>query len=277
MFDALVRKIALSIESFVDSEGNLNVSEYLDSVYSSSSSSTDGSIEKLLDTVDTHWYVILLITFVVSLLIQFSAKAVFRSYSHKFSKKMLSGWEAAKAMLTYNCVYGVEVVNISGELTDHFDPQMNEIRLSESVYYNSSVAAIGIACHEAGHAIQHAYGSSVAKVRNVISGVCDILWEVFLLLTIFGAVWQSWELSYITIYVTVIVYSATVIFKILTLPIEFDASRRALNAMESANILDEEEIIFARRVLVACALTYVSSVVMSVLYLLKFIASLRKR
>jgi Zn-dependent membrane protease YugP len=263
------------LESFVDENGNINVSDYLES--NSSTTERFGSFSEILDAIESHWFTILIIAIVASVLIQFSAKIVFHIYSHKFSKRMLSGEEAAKAMLIANCVYGVDVVGVSGELTDHYDPEVNEIRLSEKVYNNSSVAAVGIACHEAGHAIQDAYGSPMIKVRNVLCGLTDLSWEASLIISAIGLFLGIYDFVYFLTYATIIIYLVSTAFKLISLPVEFDASLKALKSMKKANILDEEEIVLARRVLVACAMTYVASAIVTVLYLLKLIASARNK
>ncbi len=265
----------IPLASLVGENENINISGCLEDY--SSSTNIFGSFSDILDAIESHWFTILIIAIVASVFIQISVKVIFHIYSHKFSKRMLSGNEAAKAMLIANCVYGVEVVNISGELTDHYDPQTNEIRLSEKVYNNSSVAAVGIACHEAGHAIQDAYGSPMIKARNVMCGLTDLAWEASLIISAVGLALGIYDFVYFFTYGSIIIYLISFVFKMISLPVEFDASLKALRAMKNANILEEEEIIAARRVLVACALTYVASAVVTVLYLLKFIASSRKR
>lgn len=264
------------IEDYVDSSGNLDVSGYMDSVANDGLFHSKTTFDVIRE-IELHWYLILVITVLASLVIQFVAKWIINKYSFEFSKRMISANEAAKAMLTASCVYGVKVVNFGGELTDHFDSGANEIRLSHKVYDNSSVAAVGIACHEAGHAIQYAYSSPLIKVRNFVAGICDVSWVlglVFIIITWFLGLYE--EMYFFTVG-GIVAYASTSIFKLLTLPVEFDASRRALDLMKRANILEENEILIARKVLSACALTYVASALTSIVLLLKMIVRARKR
>lgn len=264
------------IEDYVDSSGILDVSGYMDSV------ATDGAFYSktsfdVLREIDLRWYLILIITVLVSLVVQFVAKWIINKYSFEFSKRMISANEAAKAMLTMSCVYGVNVVSVDGELTDHYDSGAKEIRLSHKVYNNSSVSAVGIACHEAGHAIQYAYSSPLIKLRSFVAGICDVAWvlgAVSVVITLFLGLYEE---MYFFAVGGIVSYVATSLFKLFTLPVEFDASRRALDLMKRANILEENEIILARKVLSACALTYVASTLTSIVLLFKMIVRKRKR
>ena len=264
------------IEDFVDSSGNIDVSGLMDSVANDSNFHSKTSVEVFRE-IDLRWYLILVITILVSLVIWFVAKWIINKYSFEFSQRMISANEAAKAMLTSSCVYGVNVVSVAGELTDHFDSGANEIRLSDKVYNNSSVAAVGIACHEAGHAIQYAYGSPLIKARSIVAGICDSAWVLSVVAVIITLVFGLYEEVYFFSVGGIVSYVVTTLFKLFTLPVEFDASRRALDLMKRANILEENEIIIARKVLSACALTYVASTLTSIILLLKMIIKSRKR
>jgi Zn-dependent membrane protease YugP len=267
-------------EDFVDESGNVDISAYFEQFSNGASEFLEyeekRTLAEVLEAIDQHWYILFFSTVIITLIVQFIAKTIIKVNSYKFSNKMISGSEAAKAMLTLNCVYGADVVGISGEHSDHFDPSANEVRLSDNVYLNSSVAAIGIACHEAGHAVQHAHGSTLIKVRGVISGLCDLVSMGFAVFGILGMISGLYDLLYYFMLGGIISYGISTLLKLLTIPVEIDASRRAIDAMERANILDSEEIKKAKIVLWACALTYVASLLASVMYLLRIVARSRR-
>ncbi len=222
--------------------------------------------------VDYWWFIVLIASIVVSSVIRFIVKYTYTAYSHKYSKKVISGYEAAKAVLIHGSVFGVSVVKISGELTDHYDSRSMEIRLSESVYENTSISAIAVSCHEAAHALQHAYGSSLFKARFVAAQAMEIVSGLTAPVLLLGFLFGIFQL----IYAGVIMYGVAVIFNILTLPLEVFASKKAIEKIEVCNILDEEEIKGAKKVLAACAMTYIASLSTSLLYLFRFISLSRK-
>lgn len=218
-------------------------------------------------------YIILVLPMVVfSLIASASVNSSFKRYSNVFSRKGISAYEAAKKVLEYNGVSGVRIERVQGNLTDHYDPRDNVIRLSEAVHDSMSVAAIGVACHEAGHAVQHAKNYAPVKIRTAIVPITNIgsklsvpLIFIGLLLSYLGPVY-----SYIA-YAGVALFSLCVIFQLVTLPTEFNASRRAMNCITQTGILDRDEAVGARKVLTAAAMTYVAALAVSVMQLLRLL------
>jgi Zn-dependent membrane protease YugP len=230
------------------------------------------SFARTMLEVDYRWFIILLASIFVTFVIKFIVKYTYTAYSHKYSKKVISGSEAAKAVLIQGSVFGVNVVKVSGELTDHYDARSMEIRLSESVYENTSIAAIAVSCHEAAHALQHAYGSSLFKARFVAAQAVEIISALTAPVLLLGFIFGVFQL----IYAGVIMYGVAVVFNLITLPLEIFASKKAIEKIEVCNILSKEEIKGAKKVLAACALTYVASLATSLLYMFRFIALSRK-
>ena len=182
----------------------------------------------------------------------------------------MTGYDAARRILDMNGLQNVAIEHIAGNLTDHYDPRSNTVRLSDSVYGSSSVAAIGVAAHEVGHAVQHAVGYTPIKVRNAIVPVVNLCSQLAMPLFILGLIFSS-SLFMLTD-VGIILFSAAVLFHIVTLPVEINASRRALSTLESSYMLEGEEIGGAKKVLSAAAMTYVASAAMALLQLLRLIA-----
>ena len=170
-------------------------------------------------------------------------------------------------ILDRNGLRNVPVGRISGDLTDHFDPRTNSISLSDSVYGNTSVAAIGVAAHESGHAVQYAEGYAPLKFRNAIVPVTQFGAKLSTPLVILGLILSIYPLAYAGI----ILFGAVVVFQLVTLPTEFNASRRALAVLEEGNYLDGEELRGAKKVLSAAAMTYVAALFMSLMSLLRLI------
>lgn len=225
-----------------------------------------------------------LVLIVPALLFSFWASAkvnsTFTKYSAMSSRKGYTGRDAAEAVLRQNGITDVRIEQTSGKLSDHYDPRTKVIRLSESVYNNSSAAAIGVAAHEAGHAAQHAQSYSPLKLRNAIIPVTNIGSRLAMPLFLIGLVLSAYAEKYITIaYIGIICFSLSALFQLLTLPTEFNASKRALEAIEMGGILDHDERAGAKRVLSAAALTYVAALAVSLLQLLRLlmIANNRRR
>ena len=172
-------------------------------------------------------------------------------------------------MLELNGVRGVKIERVSGKLTDHYDPRTNTIRLSESVCGSYSISAVGVAAHEAGHAVQYAKGYFPIKLRSVILPVCNLGSQLSLPLLIIGLIFNF----YFLVKLGVIFFCAAFIFQLLTLPVEFNASRRALNALRAGAVpRTENDIRYARRVLSAAAMTYVAAALVSLAQLIRLIA-----
>ena len=202
---------------------------------------------------------------------QYKVKSTFAQYSKVASDRGMTGRDAARLILDANGLYDVPVSRISGELTDHFDPRENVIRLSDTVCDVRSAAAVGVAAHEAGHAVQYAVGYGPMKLRSALVPVTNIGSRLSMPLVLLGIL-----LSFETLaYVGVILFSATAIFQLVTLPVEFDASRRALAALEGAG-MSAEGVKSAKKVLSAAALTYVAALLTAVGNLLRLLVLVRQ-
>jgi hypothetical protein len=204
-----------------------------------------------------------------------NVKTTFSKYSDVHNSRGLTADQVARQILDSNGLYNVSIERIPGNLTDHYDPQANVVRLSETVYGKTSVSAIGVAAHECGHACQHAEEYTPIKIRTAlvpVTNICSHLWYfAFLLgLVLFESLPQL-------IYVGIFMFAAVVLFQLVTLPVEFDASNRALRTLENDCILDSSEVPKARKVLRAAAMTYVTALVVSIIQLLRLLAAAKRR
>ena len=201
-----------------------------------------------------------------------NVNSTFKKYSRQFSRRGLTGAEAAQRVLSSNGVHGVRIERINGNLTDHYDPRTNVIRLSDSVYSNTSTAAIGVACHEAGHAVQYAQNYAPIKLRAAIIPLTNFGSKIAMPLILAGILMTFLgSFSDTLVYLGIAAFGMSLVFQIVTLPVEFNASRRAMQAIESANILTEEEQRGARKTLTAAALTYVAATAVALAQLLRLI------
>ena len=216
---------------------------------------------------DWTYVVFVLPMVILSLIAQVKVKSTYSKYSRILSRRGLTAEQAARMILDRNGLRNVPVGRISGDLTDHFDPRTNSISLSDSVYGNTSVAAIGVAAHESGHAVQYAEGYAPLKFRNAIVPVTQFGAKLSTPLVILGLILSIYPLAYAGI----ILFGAVVVFQLVTLPTEFNASRRALAVLEEGNYLDGEELRGAKKVLSAAAMTYVAALFMSLMSLLRLI------
>ena len=221
---------------------------------------------------DWTYIVLVLPCILLSLWASANVNSTFKKYSNQFSSRRLTGAEAAQRVLSANGVRGVRIERVSGNLTDHYDPRTNMIRLSDSVYSNTSTAAIGVACHEAGHAVQYAENYAPIKLRAAIIPLTNLgsklampLILAGLLFSVFGAFSET------LIYLGIACFGLSLIFQLVTLPVEFNASRRAMAAIESSNLLTTEEQKGARKTLTAAALTYVAATAVALAQLLRLI------
>ena len=218
-------------------------------------------------------YLILVLPCVIfSLWASSSVKSTFQKYSQQMSIRRITGAQAAQRVLAHNGVSGVRIERVSGSLTDHYDPTTNVIRLSDSVYDATSTAAIGVACHEAGHAVQYAqhYGpiklrAAIIPLTNFGSKIAMPLILIGILLTFLG------NFSNVLVYLGIACFGLSLVFQLITLPVEFDASNRAMRAIETAGILTEEEQQGAKKTLKAAAMTYVAATAVSLAQLLRLI------
>lgn len=215
-----------------------------------------------------YYYIILVVPVIIaSLIIQSKLKATYAKYSGVNNVKNLTGAQAAQMVLNYYGIYNVQIESTPGMLSDHYDPTKNVIRLSDGVYNSTSVAAIGVACHEAGHAAQHAQGYTPIKIRNTILPVCNIGSTLSMPLLLIGLVLSFEPL----IWIGIGFFSFVSVFQLVTLPVEFNASKRALSVIESNGLLTFEEKRGAAKVLKMAAMTYVAALATSVAQLLRLI------
>ena len=221
---------------------------------------------------DWTYIVLVLPCILLSLWASANVKSTFNKYSRQFSSRRLTGAEAAQRVLSANGVRGVRIDRVSGNLTDHYDPKTNVIRLSDSVYDSTSTAAIGVACHEVGHAVQYAENYAPIKVRAAIIPLTNFGSKIAMPLILLGILCTFLgSFSDSLVYMGIAAFGMSLVFQIVTLPVEFNASRRAMEAIESANILTEEEQRGARKTLTAAALTYVAATAVALAQLLRLI------
>ena len=220
------------------------------------------------DFLANNIYVLLLIpVMILSLWAQTQVSGNFKKYSSRGTRRQYTGAGAAEAVLRANGVYDVQIRPCSGHLTDHYDPRDNTIYLSQAVYGSATVAAVGVAAHEAGHAVQYAVGYAPIRLRNAIVPVTNLGSRCSMILLFIGLFLYSQSLFLIGI----LLFSLTTFFQLVTLPVEFNASRRALETLEDRGLLDGDELPGARKVLRAAALTYVAALLMSALQLLRYV------
>lgn len=209
---------------------------------------------------------------IIALWSQIKVKTTFSKYSAY--RTDISGADAARKVLEASGVYGVKIERVSGNLTDHYDPKTNVIRLSDSVYSSYNVSAVGVAAHEAGHAVQYANGYMPIKLRSVILPVCNLGSQLSMPLLIIGLIFNL----YFLVKLGVIFFCGALIFQLATLPVEFNASKRAISTIRENNILiGENDVKYVRRVLSAAAMTYVAAILVSLTQLIRLIAITNRR
>ena len=191
-----------------------------------------------------YWYLVLVVpTIIIAAIAQLKVNSAFKKYSKEASRLGLTAAEVTRKILDNNGLNNVLIERVSGSLTDHYDPKNNIIRLSDSVYGSSSIAAIGVAAHEAGHAVQHAEKYIPIKVRNSIVPIANLGCSLAPFIIVFGILLSFESLTWIGI----ILYSAVALFQLVTLPVEFNASARAIRTISEMNVLDSEEISGAKK------------------------------
>ena len=222
---------------------------------------------------DPTFLTLVLPCLLLSLWASSNVNSTFRKYSQQMSVRRITGAEAAQRVLRNNGVQGVRIERVSGKLTDHYDPRTNVIRLSQDVYDNTSTAAIGVACHEAGHAVQYAVGYAPIKLRAAIIPVTNFGSRLAMPLILLGLLFSAFgQMAESLIYLGITCFGLSLVFQLVTLPVEFNASRRALQAIEDGGILTAEEQQGAKKTLTAAALTYVAATAVSLAQLLRLIA-----
>lgn len=222
---------------------------------------------------DPYYWMILVPAFLIALLAQLNVSSTFNRYSRVACRRGLTGAQAAEEVLRAHGVYGVRIERVAGKLSDHYDPRSNVIRLSDSVYGSNSIAAVGVAAHEAGHAVQYAQEYGPIKIRGAIIPVCNFSSQISILLIVLGFALYSRPLFA----VGVVLFAVATVFQIVTLPVEFDASRRAIRSLDSTHLLDDQELRGAKKVLGAAAMTYVAALLVSIAQLLRFVLAFNSR
>ena len=222
---------------------------------------------------DTYYLFLVIPAVLIALWAQVNVSSTFRKYNNVRNVKGVTADEVARRILDDNGLYNVQIERVSGNLSDHYDPRSNVVRLSDSTYGNSSVGAIGVAAHEVGHAIQHATGYLPIKIRQAIIPVTQIGSSIAIPLAILGII-MSWN---VLVTIGILLFSTVVLFQLVTLPVEFNASSRAMKTLETQSILEGGELVGAKRVLRAAALTYVAALIVAIANLVRLIALSNRR
>lgn len=214
---------------------------------------------------DISYILILIPVLIFSLWAQASVSSTFNRYQKVTNKRRMTGYDAARLILDRNGLYDVQIEQIAGNLTDHYDPKANVIRLSDAVFTTPSIAAVGVAAHEAGHAVQYATNYGPIRLRASIVSLTQFAsrWSIYILM--FGILFSFGALAYVGFWL----YAVVAFFQLVTLPVEFNASRRAITALEEGGTLDREELSGAKKVLSAAAMTYVAALLSALVQLLR--------
>lgn len=221
---------------------------------------------------DIYYLILVLPAVIFAMWASSKINSTYKKYEKVYNSRGITGAQAARMVLDNNGLSHVKIEKISGQLTDHYDPKANIIRLSEGVYSSSSTAAVGIACHEVGHAIQYAEDYSPAKLRMAIVPITNLGSKLSMPLIIIGILLSTLStISIYFIYAGIACFGLSTFFQLVTLPTEFNASRRAINSIEANGILYGDEIKGTKKVLTAAALTYVAALAVSLTQLLRLV------
>lgn len=221
---------------------------------------------------DWTYLLIVLPCLLLSMWASAQVKSTFTRYTNQISTRRITGADAAQRVLRQHGIHNVTIERVSGELTDHYDPKANVIRLSDSVYSSASTAAIGVACHEAGHAVQYAQDYLPIKIRAAIIPVTNLGSKLAMPLILAGVLFSTLGyFSYTLVYAGIACFSLSLIFQLITLPVEFDASRRAISVIESSGLLSAQELVGAKKTLRAAAMTYVAATAVALAQLFRLI------
>ena len=227
---------------------------------------------------DYTYVIFVLPAVILSLWASWNVKRTYRKYSQQFNSRGITGAQAARLVLDTNNLRNVPIQRVGAELSDHFDPTSNTVFLSDSVYGSTSTAAVGVACHEVGHAIQHAENYLPIRIRQAIIPATSFGEKLSVPLLIIGLFLSSYSQKFLYLaYAGILLYGLCVLFQVVTLPTEFDASSRALRSIESMGLLEGEELKGAKKVLSAAALTYVAALATTMMQLLRFIVLVNNR
>ena len=222
---------------------------------------------------DNYYLLLVVPAIIISLFAQTKVKSAYAKYSQVLSRNGKTATEITRAILDMNGLQNVRIEQIAGSLSDHYDPRTNVIRLSDSVRSDVSVASIGVAAHEAGHAVQYAIGYGPIKARNAFLPVANLGSKLSIPLILLGIIMSVQPL----VSIGILLFSFVLVFQIITLPVEFDASRRALKTLSENGILQGEELLGAKKVLSAAAMTYVAAALVSAVQLLRLVLINNKR
>ena len=223
--------------------------------------------------IDMTYLVLVLPAFLFSLWAQMKVNSTFSRYSKVRSLRGLTGAQAARYILDRNGLAHVRIEQVAGNLTDHFDPRTNVVRLSQSVYNVPSIAAVGVAAHECGHAVQYAVGYGPMKLRAAIIPATNFGSKLALPLILIGLLFNSSQL----LLAGILLFSLTAVFQLVTLPVEFNASSRALHTLDQQGLLTQEELAGTRKVLTAAALTYVAALLVALAQLVRMLLLYNRR
>lgn len=222
--------------------------------------------------IDWTYIVLVMPALILAMAAQGKVLSTFNKYSRVQSHIGITGAEAARRIMEQNGIYDVSIERVSGNLTDHYDPSRKVLRLSDSVYSSSSIAAIGVAAHETGHAIQHARNYAPLSLRSLMVPLANIGSRLSMPLILIGLLFSfASSMGNTLITLGIIFFGLSVVFTIITLPVEFNASRRAIACLDESRILYSDEIDGAKKVLSAAAMTYVASTVVALANLLRLI------
>ena len=223
--------------------------------------------------LDIYYLVLVLPAILLSMWAQAKVSSTFTKYSKYGSQNGMTGYDSARKILDANGLHHIKIEKVAGNLTDHYDPKNNVIRLSQTVYDRPTVAAMGVAAHEAGHAVQHSVGYAPIKWRNAVLPVANIGSQAAIPLAILGLLLGLEPL----VSVGIILFAAVVLFQLVTLPVEFNASNRAIEILGSSGMLTTTEVKGVKKVLSAAAMTYVATALASVMNLLRLVLISRNR
>ena len=218
-------------------------------------------------------YVLVIIAFLLTLFASMGVKSTFSKYNDVRSSRGITAASAARQILDANGLQNIRIEHVSGDLTDHYSPNENVIRLSDSTYNSTSVAAIGVAAHECGHAVQHQVGYVPIKIRNGIVPIVNVCNMLSMPIFIIGLILGRGRLAM----VGAILFGAVLVFQLVTLPTEINASRRAMKTLESMYLLEGDELTGARKTLTAAAMTYVAAVASTALQFLRLVLLANRR
>mgnify|MGYP000539133560 CR=1 FL=1 len=223
--------------------------------------------------VDRYYFLLIVPAMLIAMFAQARVNTTFNRYSRVYSRRGITAAQVARSILDANGLYEVQVMRVSGHLTDHYDPRTNVVRLSDSVYTSSSIASIGVAAHEVGHAIQHATDYAPLTIRSAIIPITNLGSQLSMPLILLGILFSAQPL----VEIGILAFSLMAVFQLVTLPVEFNASNRAIRTLAADGYLDQEELSGAKQVLGAAAMTYVAALITSLAQLFRLILLFGRR